>query len=315
MANCLEVAFKTNITKPRRQSLVVKTADWQLLEKPWRPLLLLAIAETELPAADEEESDSMSRRRPSGGRGRNRRGGRGSSGPMDSLPSAIEMLLPSEYSSAFRLAVLMVHKLLNKDEWDEQWEATEKSLREICLEKGVHPVWHDLAQRTALLGQFAAFPKAKVSKAKAGKKVKLTSAFINPFITEDLITAVEEISPVVTDAESQVALRNIVSQLSSGRQLLPAEILYRLDGQASALSVLFALASGQDPTEPLKRLKAVDTDLAEQLNDLHMLRQGKVLDWKKSRTAKGNHSLAVARQLLAWENTPDEAAKLSSKPM
>mgnify|MGYP002152041057 CR=1 FL=1 len=28
MANCLEVAFKTNITKPRRQSLVVKTADW-----------------------------------------------------------------------------------------------------------------------------------------------------------------------------------------------------------------------------------------------------------------------------------------------
>ena len=27
MANCLEVAFKTNVTKPRRQSLVVKTAD------------------------------------------------------------------------------------------------------------------------------------------------------------------------------------------------------------------------------------------------------------------------------------------------
>ena len=115
MSNCLEVAFKSNITKPRRQSLVVKTADWQLLEKPWRPILLLALAETELPAADEDESDSPSRRRPSGGRGRNRRGGRGSSGPMDSLPSAAEMLLPSDYSAAYRLAVLMVHKLLNKD--------------------------------------------------------------------------------------------------------------------------------------------------------------------------------------------------------
>jgi len=315
MLNCLEVAFKTNLTKPRRQSLVVKTADWQLLEKSWRPILLLALAETELPAADEEESDSTPRRRSSGGRGRNRRGGRGSSGPMDSLPPAIEMLLPSEYSSAYRLATLMIHKLLNKEEWEEQWETTEKSLRETCLEKGVHPVWHELAQHTALLGQFAAFPKAKVSKAKTGKKVKLTSAFINPLIAEDLIIAIDELSPAVTDAESQVALRNIASQLSSGRQLHPAEILFQLEGQGSALSVLLALASGHDPAESIERLKTVDSDLAEQLNDLHCLRQGQVLDWKKSRTAKGSNSLAVARQLLAWQHTPPEAAKLTSKQL
>jgi len=163
MANCLEVAFKTNVTKPRRQSLVVKTADWQLLEKPWRPILLLAIAETELPAADEEGSDTPNRRRQMGGRNRSRRGGKGASGPMDLLPSAQEMVLPSDYSAAFRLATLLIHKLLNKEDWDEQWEVTENSLRETCLEKGVHPVWIELAQRTALLGQFAAFPKAKVS--------------------------------------------------------------------------------------------------------------------------------------------------------
>ena len=315
MLNCLEVAFKTNLTKPRRQSLVVKSADWQLLEKSWRPILLLALAETELPAADEDESESTPRRRSSGGRGRNRRGGRGASGPMDSLPPALEMLIPSEYSSAYRLATLLIHKLLNKDEWEEEWGATETSLREVCLEKGVHPVWHELAQHTALLGQFAAFPKAKASKAKAGKKVKLTSAFINPHIAEDLIVAIEELSPVVSDAESQVALRNIASQLSSGRQLHPADILLQLEGQGSALSVLLALASGQDPTESIERLKAVDSDLAEQLNDLHCLQQGQVLNWKKSRTAKGENSLSEARQLLAWENTPPEAAKLSSNQL
>ena len=75
----------------------------------------------------------------------------------------------------------------------------------------------------------------------------------------------------------------------------PAEILYHLEGQASALSALLALASDKDPAESLDRLKEIDADLAEQLNDLHMLRQGKVLDWKKSRTAKGNHSFAAAR--------------------
>ena len=315
MLNCLKVAFKTNLTKPRRQSLVVKSADWQLLEKSWRPILLLALAETELPAADEDDSESTPRRRSSGGRGRNRRGGRGASGPMDSLPPALEMLIPSEYSSAYRLATLLIHKLLNKDEWEEEWGATETSLREVCLEKGVHPVWHELAQHTALLGQFAAFPKAKASKAKAGKKVKLTSAFINPHIAEDLIVAIEELSPVVSDAESQVAFRNIASQLSSGRQLHPADILLQLEGQGSALSVLLALASGQDPTESIERLKAVDSDLAEQLNDLHCLQQGQVLNWKKSRTAKGENSLSEARQLLAWQNTPPEAAKLSSKQL
>ena len=205
MANCLEVAFKTNVNKPRRQSLVVKTADWQLLEKPWRPIVLLAIAETELPAADEGGSDAPNRRRQMGGRSRSRRGGKGASGPMDLLPSPQEMVLPSDYSAAFRLATLLIHKLLNKEDWDEQWEVTENSLRETCLEKGVHPVWIELAQRTALLGQFAAFPKAKVSKAKAAKKVTLNSAFINPFVSDDLITAVNEISPSVTDAESQAS--------------------------------------------------------------------------------------------------------------
>ena len=157
----------------------------------------------------------------------------------------------------------MIHKLLNKDEWDEQWEVTETSLRETCLEKGVHPVWIALAQRTALLGQFAAFPKAKVSKAKASKKVKLNSAFINPFVSEELIAAVNEISPVVTDAESQVALRNIISQLSSGRPLQPAQVLLELEGQASALSALLAIASNQDPSKSLERLKEIDADLSD----------------------------------------------------
>jgi hypothetical protein len=35
IANCLKEAFKTNITKNRRQAIVVKIPDWQLLEIPW----------------------------------------------------------------------------------------------------------------------------------------------------------------------------------------------------------------------------------------------------------------------------------------
>jgi len=172
-----------------------------------------------------------------------------------------------------------------------------------------------LAQRTAVLAQFAAFPKAKVSKAKAGKKVKLESAFINPANSEELILAIEAISPSITDAESQVALRTVVSQLSAGRSVQPAKVLLSMEGQASALSVLLSLISGHDPVESLKTLSSVDEELASQLTDFYALSQGKVTDWKKSKAAKGGHSLADARQLMAWENAPDEAAKLSSKQL
>ena len=220
LLNCLNAAFKKPVRKPLRQSIVVKTPDWKLLEKPWRPLLLIALAETELPAAD-GDSDLPSPRRSHSSRNRNRRGGRGASGPMDLLPKPEEMLLPSEYSQAFRLAVLMVHKLLHKDDWDSEWESTENSIRETCLEKGVHPVWHEMAQHTAILGQFAAFPKAKVSKPKAGKKVDLKCAYIDPFSSSELLVAIEGISPCIIDSECQVALRNVSSQLSSGRQIQP----------------------------------------------------------------------------------------------
>ena len=109
----------------------------------------------------------------------------------------------------------MVHKLLHKDDWDSEWESTENSIRETCLEKGVHPVWHEMAQHTAILGQFAAFPKAKVSKPKAGKKVDLKCAYIDPFLSSELLVAIEGISPCIIDSECQVALRNVSSQLSS----------------------------------------------------------------------------------------------------
>lgn len=311
LATCLEAAFKNNAPKQRRQALVVRIPDWQLLEKSWRPLLLLALAETELPSAD-EDGESTPRRRSSSARNRSRRGGRGVSDPMDSLPSALEMLLPSDYSDAFRLAVLLVHKLLNKDDWDTAWESTETTLRTSCLEKGVHPVWHDMALRTPLLGQFAGFPKAKVSAKNTAKKVSLDLAYIDPFSSQDLIVAIESIAPSVTDAETQVALRGVVSQLSSGRQLQPAQVLYDMKSSASALSYLFALATGHDSSNAEATLSKIDAELTSQLNDYRDLRNGILVDWNASRNADGDGSLSNARRLLAWQNAPAEAANLSS---
>ena len=47
MAKCLEVAFKANIPKPQRRRIVAKTADWTMLDKPWRSLVYIAMEELE----------------------------------------------------------------------------------------------------------------------------------------------------------------------------------------------------------------------------------------------------------------------------
>ena len=77
-------AFKSQFENPPTIHCC-EDSGLETVGKPWRPLLLIALAETELPAAD-GDSDLPSPRRSHSGRNRNRRGGRGASGPMDLLP-------------------------------------------------------------------------------------------------------------------------------------------------------------------------------------------------------------------------------------
>lgn len=246
-------------------------------------------------------------------RARNRRGGRSASGPMDALPTAQEMLLPSDFPDAYRLAVLLAHKLLHKEEWDAAWETTESSLRESCLAKGVHPVWGELAQHTPLFGQFAAFPVAKPKKKTSKKKIDTSVAYIDPFVTKDLIQAIKSLSGAVESAEGQVALRTVASQLSSGRTLNPAPILLDLDGPSSIVSALLSIAIGNDAADNLAKVEKADETLASELTDLVKLRTGEVDDWNVSSNASGDHSLARSRRFFAWQNPPKSTSKLKAK--
>lgn len=231
---------------------------------------------------------------------------------MDLIPSAEEMLVPSDYSDAYRLAVLLSHKLLNKDDWDSAWETTETSLRNSCLEKGAHPVWGELAQHTPVFGQFAAFPVAKPKKKSSKKKVDTSAAFIDPHSSEDLAAALESLATTVDSADAQVALRNVTSQLSAGRTLTPSDSLLNLEGQASVLSALLHIATDGDATDALARVEKVDKNLASELKDLVQLQNGQVDDWEASVNAKGEHSLALRRRFLAWHHPPESSSEMDA---
>ena len=236
-----------------------------------------------------------------------------STGPLDNLPSAAEMVLPCDFPDAFRLAVLLAHKLLNKDDWDEAWEATETTLRDSCLEKGVHPVWGSLAQRTPVLGQFAAFPVAKPKKKTSKVKIDTASCYIDPTLPGDLAPALDALSGAIESAEGQVALRTVTSQLSSGRALNPAPLLLELEGQAALISALLNIAIGKDASASLALVEKIDSTLASDLSDFVRLLDGEVENWKESANAKGDHSLAHSRRFLAWHHPPETTSKLKAK--
>lgn len=231
---------------------------------------------------------------------------------MDLIPSPEEMLVSSDYSDAYRLAVLLSHKLLNKDDWDSSWETTETSLRNSCLEKGVHPVWGDLAQHTPVFGQFAAFPVSKPKKKSSKKKIDLSAAFIDPHSSKDLAVALDVLGATVDTADAQVALRNVNSQLSAGRTLTPSDLLLNLEGQGSVLSALLHIATDSDASEALARVEKVDQNLASELMDLVQLQTGQVEDWDASVNAKGEHSLALRRRFLAWHHPPETSSEMDA---
>ena len=106
MAKCLEAAFKANFPKPQRRRIVLKTADWTMLEKKWRSLVYIAMEEITPPSEDEDKPSFT--RQPRGARRRTRGGA--SQSPLDWLPSIEDVLEDESETDAFRLAVLLINK-------------------------------------------------------------------------------------------------------------------------------------------------------------------------------------------------------------
>ncbi len=303
VAKCLDIAFKANIPKQQRKAKVAKSADWQIMEKKWRSILTLALDETEIPGDDEESTSPRNNRMM-------RRRGRGNSpkSAIDWLPDNESISNDESESAAFRLAVLLINKQLKRGEWNDELTALENQIREDCLTNGVDSTWHTLGQKTALLAQFVAFPVAK-KKSKSSKKVDISAGRIDVFNYQELANAMDELSPLCVDANQQIAMQKVQSQISAKRAIEVGDVLLNLTGNAAVVSVILAIASDNDSEGPIKELAKVDKGLAEEFTDLVRLMNGEVKDWQSS-TASNDNGLARARMRYAWMNFPDSVGKL-----
>ena len=303
MANCLDIAYKSNIPKQQRKAKVAKSADWQIMEKKWRSILTLALDETEVPGEDEEGNAPRTNRIM-------RRRGRGSNAKsvIDWLPENEAISSNNNDSDAFRLAVLLINKQLKRGDWNEDLSALENSIRENCLTNGVDAIWQILGQKTDLLAQFVAFPTAK-KKSKKSKRVDISIGRIDVFNSRELADAIDGLSSLCAEASHQIAIQKIQSQLSAKRPLEVSKNLLELTGKASIISVILAIASNTESKNPIKELAKIDKELAQEFEDLTRLIDGEVKDWKASINA-GDNGLARARARFAWLNFPESVSKL-----
>ena len=312
LAVCLNSGMKENLPTATRQRIVAKTPEWRMLDKPWKSLLLIALNELQVPGDDNEgQSPSMMRGRRSP---RGRRGARGSSGPMEWLPEASEVLLDDDSTTAFRLAVLLIRKTLFADDWEESSDVIVDGLREDASTNGVHPVWSKMAEATPILAQFAAFPQNEISDQEADS-FDLGAGWIDPSVSKSLVNALSNLELNVTNATVRMAMQKAKAQLNGKRGLRDINGIESLEGEASVVSVLLNIHLNNDATASLKELAKSDSDLANALTDLLQLREGNPSDWNASRSLSEDDELSMARKKAAWDLMPEQASELTSEEL
>ena len=155
LLECLDVAIKAGDVPEKRRRKAMDTSAWDLLEKPWKGLLLVALNKEEL--SNKESSNNRQRRM----RGRGRRARNPTTDDwieeMEGLVSPLHKAPPG-----YRLSAMLVQRARLGDKWNPTWDTELEKMRNSCAE-GIHPVWPRLGREAPLLAEMQSYPEIEVS--------------------------------------------------------------------------------------------------------------------------------------------------------
>ena len=291
---CLEAGFKT--IKNRRLNAVGKCPEYTLMDKPWKDLVKLAVLETEIPGQD-EDGETIA---PSPRFRRGRRRGR----QQSTTPSPTDIQSMTEETPALRFALLLVNKFLHAEQWAEgDYTSLENELRDACLAQGVHPVWHEMAKRSDLFGQFSACPVLESKSSSKTKALDLSEIAIDPFNSASCLDVLRSIPDEQYNAEDLVAMKRLIKRLSSGKWPTVESNLLNFEGNLSLISFLIALNTNGGTDTILERLRKANKPLAERY-ELAMILTGDTIPWSDEYFTQIDDDLGRALLKLAWVNGP-----------
>ena len=155
LLECLVEAVKAGDEPEKRRKKAMNTAAWDLLDKPWKGLLLVALDKEEGSKGDSANQPSSRRMRNRGRRGRSKHS-------TNDWVEKVEGLISSKAAPGYRLSAMLVQRARLGTDWNASWDAEVEKLRDFCAE-GVHPVWPRLGKESPLLAEMAIYPETVIS--------------------------------------------------------------------------------------------------------------------------------------------------------
>ena len=314
MEQCLKSVM--NAPKQKRLRMAVRSPTWELIDKPHRGILSFAMNEEEVPSESDDQQNQPTQMRTKGRRLRNKsRGHTSVVSPQEYLPELIEMQ-QFELSSASTLAILLIRKQMKDPDWNDEFESLEGFMRNDCLENGVHPVWHTIAEKTNYLTQFLAFPKVRPKSESTTEKFNPKKATINPSDSSQVALLLSHALETTIDADLQVAMNRLVGQLqsSSSQSVKIEQRLLSLEDSLQYLSIILKFHSQHELSESnLDFLNEQKIEVAKNLLRYSEFQSNNYSHWAEVILLPGNNELERVLLELVWMNVPDEASELSSE--
>ena len=154
--DCLADLQRAGDDEGRRKRAINKSETWDLLNKNWKALAVLAAEKTAPKIANENEINNREKNVNRSHRNRiGRRGGRkGRMGLEDHLPTP-KQAIDSNNSAAFKLSILIAQKH-KMSTWEKSLDDQMDLLRLECSQ-GIHPVWSRLAREAPIFAEFERF--------------------------------------------------------------------------------------------------------------------------------------------------------------
>ena len=237
------------------------TAAWNLLEKSWKGLLLVALDKEEVKGGEQSNRSSSRRMRNRGRRGRNL--------STDDWIEGMDGLVASQAPPGYRLSAMLVQRARLGAKWNSAWDAELEKMRDFCSQ-GVHPVWLRLGKEAPLLAEMAIYPEVEITQTEFDDSTDwVKSARIDPTDRNALATWLDTPIPYPLSAENKLVIQRISKSLrAKGKVPKLSDSLNDLAGDASLIRALVRIGIGeQKGVSDLQELGKGDGDVANVAND------------------------------------------------
>ena len=316
LLECIDSLDKAGTDPLRRKKAIQRPKAWSLLPNEWRALALLAASNASIDTPSIEAGG-----RPNRGR-IGRRGGRGRVRSMEDWLSGPSEALASEWSYAYQLAVLLVHRGREGAEWESSMESQLSILRDECV-SGIHPVWEALAKEAPILAELGRFPVIEVEGPDIDSGSWIESSRFDPLDIDQVRGWLSLNLPFRTNSEQDHALHNIRRDLADGRPRVKMWLrlmrpsLRGLSAEGALLEGLLLAASSSD--EAIHVLEGIEGgvlgEIAEQQALLIGIRSGDMTNWSDCALQDREDGLSVALRVAAWIESEHCGVDLSANDL